>query len=331
LKILVMNGNIKICITTFSLYLFSICHLSAQENKHELSVGHELSIIIASKFIIPQLTPLPPTPSNWKSGTLLQVGFSQMALSNWSSGGSSSVALNAYVNIYANYSFEDMFWESRVQVAYGFIQAFQDRYKKSDDKFIVDSKLGYKAWDMVFASVLLNFKSQMTDGYDFPANADPRMVSGPFSPAYLSIGVGVDYKPTKALSLIFSPLTGNLVVVEKQELRKKYGNAIDQPTRLKLGALFKIDYNKKVYKDINLSSSATFFSDFLGKPENIKVNWDFFVDAKLNKYMSTNIRTNLIYDNDVLIENSAGELAPRIQFKEILSIGFSYTFGGFKK
>jgi hypothetical protein len=107
--------------------------------------------------------------------------------------------------------------------------------------------------------------------------------------------------------------------------------AIDQPTRLKLGALFKIDYNKKVHKDINLSSSATLFSDFLGKPENIKVNWDLFIDAKLNKYMSTNIRTNLIYDNDVLIENNAGELAPRIQFKEILSIGFSYTFGGFKK
>jgi len=33
----------------------------------------------------------------------------------------------------------------------------------------------------------------------------------------------------------------------------------------------------------------------------------------------------------VLIENDTGELAPRIQFKEILSVGFSYTFGGFKK
>jgi len=171
----------------------------------------------------------------------------------------------------------------------------------------------------------------MTNGFDYPSNVVPRLVSGPFAPAYLSLGVGIDYKPTKVLSLIFSPLTGNLVVVEKQEHKKKYGNAIDQSMRLKLGALFKIDYNKKVHKDINISSSATLFSDFLGKPENIKVNWDLFVDAKLNKYMSTNIRTNLIYDNDVLIENNAGELAPRIQFKEILSIGFSYTFGGFKK
>lgn len=326
-----MRRSTGVVLFTLSLYLFSVCTLSAQEKKSELSVGHELSVIIASKFQIPQLTPLPPTPSNWKRGTLLQMGFSQMSLSNWSAGGNSSVALNAYVNMYANYTFKAMFWENRAQVAYGFIQSFEDRYKKSDDKFIIDSKLGYKAWDHVFASAMFNFKTQMTNGFDYPANAEPRLVAGLFSPAYLSLGVGLDYKPTKNVSLAFSPLTGNLVMVQREELRIKYGNAIDQPTRLKLGALLKVDYYQKVHKDINLATSATFFSDFLGNPQNIKVNWDLFIDAKLNKFFSTNVRTNLIYDDDVLIENDAGELAPRIQFKEILSVGFSYTFGGFKK
>jgi hypothetical protein len=40
--------------------------LVAQEKKPELSVGHELSIIIASNFKIPQLTPPPPKPNYWK-------------------------------------------------------------------------------------------------------------------------------------------------------------------------------------------------------------------------------------------------------------------------
>ena len=84
-------------------------------------------------------------------------------------------------------------------------------------------------------------------------------------------------------------------------------------------------------KNVNLSTSATFFSDFLGEAQNIKINWDLFIDAKINKFFSTNIRTNLIYDDDILIADSNGALAPRIQFKEILSVGFQYTFGEFKK
>ncbi|MFA6335203.1 MAG: DUF3078 domain-containing protein [Bacteroidales bacterium] len=316
-----------------ALSLFSICNLSAQENRRELSACHELSVIIASKFKVPQLNSLPvqPKPSSWKKGTLLQLGFTQTSFSNWSSGGNSSVALNAYVNMYANYALNDLFFENRIQMAYGFIQSFNDRYKKSDDKFIIDSKFGYKAWDHVFASAVFNLKTQMTNGFDYPSNAESKLVSGPFSPAYISLGFGLDYKPVKSISLVLSPLTGNMTMVQKKELRVKYGNDIDQPTRFKLGSQLKVDYNQKIHKDINLSTSATFFSDFFGNPENIKVNWDLFIDTKLNNFFSTSIRTNLIYDDDVLLENNAGELAPRIQFKEILQVGFSYTFGEFKK
>lgn len=326
-----MYRNFRVCIFTLSLSFFSVCILSAQEKNSKLSFGNELCINIASKIKLPEIAPEQPKPSNWKIGTLIQFGFSQMSLTNWSAGGNSSVAMNAYINMYTNYTLKDMSWESRLQVAYGFIQSFEDRYKKSDDKFIIDSKFGYKAFDKIFASIIFNFKSQISNGFDYPLNAEPRLVSGPLSPGYISLGVGLDYKPAKSVSLVFSPLTGNLVSVERPELRKKYGNESDQSVRLKMGALFKVDYTKKIHKDINFATTASFFSDFLGTPQNIKVNWDIFVDAKVNKYISTNIRTNLIYDDDVLIENQAGILAPRIQFKEILSIGFSYTFGGFKK
>lgn len=326
-----MHRNFRVCIFTLSLSLFSVYILSAQGKNSKLSSGNEICINIASKFKIPEITQLQPMSRNWRVGALFQFGFSQMSLTNWSAGGNSSVAMNAYINMYTNYAYKDMSWESRVQAAYGFIQSFEDRYKKSDDKFIIDSKFGYKAFEKIFASIIFNFKTQMTNGFDFPYNAEPRLVSGPLSPGYLSLGVGLDYKPAKNISLVFSPLTGSLVSVQKPELRKKYGNAIEQSLRLKMGALVKVDFVKKIHKDINFATTATFFSDFLGTPQNIKVNWDIFVDAKVNKYISTNIRTNLIYDDDVLIENEAGLLAPRIQFKEILSIGFSYTFGGFKK
>ena len=71
--------------------------------------------------------------------------------------------------------------------------------------------------------------------------------------------------------------------------------------------------------------------DFLDDPQNLTVNWDMTLTSKLNKFFSTNIKTNLIYDDDILIEDSKGVAAPRIQFKEIFTFGFSYTFGEFKK
>jgi len=296
-----------------------------------LSENHKMLVDIALKAKIPQPeVKVAPVPSNWSKGSLLQLGFSQMSLSNWAAGGYSSVALNAYVNMFKTYEVKDMFWENRLQLAWGFINSFGDKFKKSDDKIIFDSKYGYRAWNKVFASAAFNFRSQFTNSFNYPSTGKV-LVSGPFSPAYFSFGIGLDYKPAKVLSINFSPLTSNLVIVTREELRVKYGNRVDQPAKLELGAQLKIDYKQQLSKNLAVASNLILFSDFLKNPQNIKVNWDLFIDAKINKYFSTNIRTNLIYDDNILIPDKDGVLDKRVQFKEILSVGFSYTFGQFKK
>lgn len=296
-----------------------------------LSENHKMLVDIALKAKIPQPeVKIAPVPSNWSKGSLLQLGFSQMSLSNWAAGGYSSVALNAYVNMFKTYEVKDMFWENRLQLAWGFINSFGDKFKKSDDKIIFDSKYGYRAWNKVFASAAFNFRSQSSNTFNYPSSGKV-LVSGPFSPAYFSFGIGLDYKPAKVLSINFSPLTSNLVIVTKEELRVKYGNRVDQPAKLELGAQLKIDYKQQLSKNLAVASNLILFSDFLKNPQNIKVNWDLFIDAKINKYFSTNIRTNLIYDDNILIPDKDGVLDKRVQFKEILSVGFSYTFGQFKK
>lgn len=270
--------------------------------------------------------------SKWTGGTLLQVGFSQLALSNWAAGGYDNVALNGHLNIYRNYEvIEHMYWENRLQMAYGFVHSFGDRYKKSDDKIILDSKLAYKAVNEFYAAAIFNFRSQMTGGYNYPSSGDKILISSPFAPAYFSLGIGMDYKPIKPLSLNFSPLTGNLVVVSVEELRTRYGNRADQAAKLELGAQLKLDYRHKISNNLTINSTLNLFSDYLDTPKNIKVLWDLFVDTKLNKYFSVNLRTNLIYDDKILIADKEGHMAPRVQFKEAISVGFSYTFGEFKK
>jgi hypothetical protein len=325
-----------------AILVFSIS-LSAQDTKTQtqtqnqsliqgLSKPHQIILDLTSRFTVPDVKKIEENKiSNWKQGALLQMGFSQMSLTNWAAGGYSSVALNAYVNTFKTYEVKDMFWENRLQLAWGFINSFGENFKKSDDKIIFDSKYGYRAWNKVFFSAAFNFRSQFSNSFNYPVNTGKTLVSGPFSPAYLSLGLGLDYKPVRAVSINFSPLTSNLVIVSKEALRTKYGNRKDQPAKLELGAQLKVDYKQQLSKDVAVASTLILFSDFLGKPQNIKVNWDLFIDTKINKYFSANIRTNLIYDDNILIPDKNSVLNKRVQFKEILSIGFSHTFGQYKR
>ena len=272
-------------------------------------------------------------PKYWKPGFEATLGFSQMSLTNWAAGGYGQLSLNAYTDVYANYSKGKIIWNNELQARYGFIESFEDGYQKSDDRLIFDSKLGYKAVEKLYFSGIFNFRSQFAKGYN--NKTDKVVVSDFMAPAYMSLGIGIDYTPFTNLSINFAPLTGKTVMVKSygdltEELRKRYGNAPDQFCRFELGAQLKVDGKIEV-KNFKVSSTLILFSDYLNKPQNIKVTWDLNADAQLSKLFSITLRTNLIYDDNVKIVKKPGE-APSagVQFREIFSIGFSYALGSKK-
>ncbi|NJK96068.1 MAG: hypothetical protein HC905_15210 [Bacteroidales bacterium] len=52
------------------------------------------------------------------------------------------------------------------------------------------------------------------------------------------------------------------------------------------------------------------------------------ISMKVNKYISASLSTQLLYDDDITYKSKVGgieiEKGPKIQFKEILGVGFSY-------
>ena len=74
------------------------------------------------------------------------------------------------------------------------------------------------------------------------------------------------------------------------------------------------------------------FSNYLDKPQNIDVSWETLIVMKVNKYLTVNLNTHLLYDDNVRIpidKNNDGitdSSGARIQFKEIFGVGFSYKF-----
>jgi len=307
--------------------------------KKSLFVALALLLAVANPLNAETKTDPNKTPSYWTKGLLTQIGFSQLSLTNWAAGGSGNLSLNTYLDGYTNYKKDNLIWNNEIQLGYGFIQQFDGtKAKKSDDRIILDSKFGYKATEKLYLSAIFNFRSQFAKGFD--DKETDKLVSAFFAPAYLTLGLGVDYQPWKVLSLNFAPITGKLVMVADESLRSSYGNNQDQFCRFDIGAQLKADFKYEIQNFI-IGSNLTLFSDYIDSPLDIRVNWDVNIDAKISKLFSVTLRTSLIYDKDIkckkqydeqgdpVYDPSTGKqvLGPGVQFKEIFSVGFSYTIG----
>ena len=83
--------------------------------------------------------------------------------------------------------------------------------------------------------------------------------------------------------------------------------------------------------NVEVISTADFFTAYDKSFGNIDVNWDLLVSMKINKFLSATINTTLKYDDDVRsikVEDDGTEVkrGPRVQFKEMLGIGLAYNF-----
>ena len=300
-----------------------------------LTPEQELCRILGLQFPTPTINYDPSSsPKFWTIGLLDELGFSQVSLTNWAAGGEGSIALNAYINAMANYQKGKMFWDNRLQLAYGFVQSFDVGYRKADDKIILDSKWGYRAYKKFYLSAGLTFRSQFSPGFDYDKNNKAKMKSKFLAPGYASLGIGVDYKPGngKVLTLSFYPLTGGVTIVNADSvLRVKYGKEYNRLVRWELGAQFTATFQKTLFKNFKAASQFSIFSDYMGTPTNMVINWDVQLDYIINKYFKATFRTNLIYNDKVKITSKSGREAPRVQFKEVFGLNFSYTIGDFKK
>ena len=77
---------------------------------------------------------------------------------------------------------------------------------------------------------------------------------------------------------------------------------------------------------MTIYSRLEFYTNYLDQPQNIDIRWDVLLNMKINNWFSTNLTTNLIYDNDVKIVQKDGTAGPRVQFKEILGVGLQFNF-----
>lgn len=286
----------------------------------------------------------------WKKGGLIGLNFSQSSFTNWAAGGENSLSVTSLVSLFANYKKDKDSWDNTLDLAYGMLQTGAAPLRKNEDKIDFSSKYGryafLKHW---YYTALVSFKSQFADGYNYPN--DSVVISHFMAPGYLLGSLGMDYKTTdNSFSLFLSPLTWKTIFVNDQKLadagaygvdKAEYDSVAGVYVMVKHGATItnqfggylKMTFKKDIFKNVNFATKLELFSNYLKNPQNIVVNWETLIGLKVNKFLSASISTNMIYDNDIPVPVkreingvTVDGTGPRLQFKEVLAIGFSYKF-----
>ena len=275
------------------------------------------------------------TVSGWKKGGVFSVNLAQTSLTNWAAGGQNSFAINGLLSTFANYKKNKSEWVNSLDVGYGLLKQGSSGYQKTDDKFDILSKYGYEAFKNFYYAALLNFKTQMAPGYQYPDVTNK--ISDFFSPAYLLGAMGLDFKPSDHFSAFIAPLTLKLTFVKDKTLSDAgaFGVTPGKRSFTEFGGYIRVIYTKnnfknELLKNVTFTTKADLFSDYTHNPQNIVVNWETLLAFKVNKFLSASINTQLAYDDKIKIpvvrNGAATTIGSLIQFKEILGVGFSYKF-----
>jgi hypothetical protein len=276
------------------------------------------------------------TTEGWKKGGVFSLNLAQTSLTNWASGGQNSFAINGLLSTFANYKMGKTSWVNSLDMGYGLIKQGSAGYRKTDDKFDFLSKYGYEAFKNVYYAALLNFRTQMAPGYNY-TDAGRETISDLFAPAYLLVALGLDYKPNTHFSAFVAPVTGKITIVSDEALSNagafgvKPGNKSLSEFGGYMRAIYtRNDFKSEFLKNVTFTTKIDLFSNYAEKPQNIVVNWETLIAFKVNKFLSANINTQLIYDDKIKVpvnrngvDRTIGSL---VQFKEILGVGFSYNF-----
>lgn len=304
----------------------------------------------------------------WTKGGLLNIGLTQGLLENWAAGGERmSLAVNGQFNGFAARVKGNKVLEGTMDLYYGLNYVASNSFKprKIDDRIDVSARYGVqpKNWTVSKSKLkrsthlmgLFRFQSQFSKGFDYSKPTwELNPISEFFSPAYFTLALGAEYRPSDNFSVFFSPLAAKMTVVKSSYTTFGTAFGVEQgnTSRMELGAYLSARYKTNITSNIMYNSRLDLYSNYLAKnklmpggyvrkdnPGNIDILWDNFFAIKLSKFIGAGVGFTMVYDNDqpgqntrssgakdatgALINDKLGPLG-WTQLKQVFNLGFSY-------
>jgi hypothetical protein len=286
-----------------------------------------------SKYRVPRrVVPVPPAKL-WFLRSELSLSVNQNTYLNWARGGNNNIAFTTDVKAWANYAKKTISWTNSFWFVYGLQKTELLSLRKSADRVFIVSNLSQKAFKNFDYTLGSTFETQGFRGYAYPNDSVP--VSKFMAPADLKINLGMTFKPNPKLTVNFYPVGGQFRFVLDTALidQTKFGLKADQRMNAQLVARIIFNHSTVLFKNISMTNFLDLTSNYIDHPEKINFNWRLGLSLKVNKYISTSINTEMLYDNRTLIplyeiqdgkKVKVGE-GKRIQFSELFGVTFKYA------
>lgn len=306
-------------------------------------------IVIIPAFVWSQDTV--PVIKPWVWTGITGINLNQASFSNWTAGGTNSVAFSALGKFSANHTKDKFTWNNNLNLMYGMVKNESETLKKSEDLIELISVAGYglsKNWSL---TGYLSFRSQFANGYD--VDNDTMIVSKFMAPGYLTLSPSVRFKPNDYFYLLLSPATAKITFVEDQTLAD-YGSFGVTPaeydtngallkhgekTLIYLGPFLEAYFKKEVAKGLTYESRLNILYTFLNRenlePYDADLSWENFLNYSIAKYFTVSFFLHFVYlPGQPIIKFDTFEGAVRvkaepnrhIQIKETVGIGITYSF-----
>jgi hypothetical protein len=251
----------------------------------------------------------------WKMHGRFAFIFNQSSFSNWASGGENTVAGNINLNYDINFKKGNWNWDTRLITSYGLSHISNKGYRKTDDRFELNSLLGLKTGNYWFLSFIGNFRSQYTKGFDY--KKDPKVLVSEFlSPAYLTYGPGMLWKKSNDLHLNIAPATARYTFVSDL-FSGKFGVEEGENTAFSLGFNFSSYYKFTIMENVEMENILTLYTDYLVMIGNIDVDYQTNIRFIVNKHIKMHMTFHTIMDDDA---------SSKVQFRQLFGLGVNYNF-----
>ena len=258
----------------------------------------------------------------WRKEATLMVQVTQNYVTpNWYQGGSSSFAGLLIAKGQIGYYTERFTWENTGEWRAGASTVSADSLHKvntTDDLLRLYSKANLRIAPKIFTSVSAEIETRLLP--TFKSNS-MELKSGPFSPFRFNAALGLDFKPVANLSISVSPLSYKVIHI-MDTVRVKgtdYGLEIGQRTQHNVGSSVRIEYLWKPVREVALETKFYAYTNYRHVELDLEVNCDFII----NRWLSARLTLHPRYDTSVIME---GDTHAKIQFRELLSLGFAHKF-----
>ncbi len=281
--------------------------------------------LLAAFKTFAQEQPVQDTAKAWSIVGQNTLMLNQSAFSNWVAGGANNIGWQAGVNYNLTYEKDKDLWENLIVLGYGMNNTQGVGNRKTQDVVNLSTNYGRKISDNWYASVGAGLITQFAPGYNDGNNPDATKISNFMAPGYLNLGAGFTYKPSDNFTMTLRPANARFTFVLDKDLQwaGNYGLKNDGDSMLfQFGFLGTAQYKVKLMENITLQNSGSVFSNYLDHPERLVLAYSGILNMKVNRYISTNVTLDLLYDHNQI---------KRTQLKQTLGIGLAYNIDNGKK